>query len=231
VNFSLFLSAVYPYGDPRRIFAQGNQEKLWHLVSEVWRHCAPTPKRIGEDISCWPAIHKNIVAVNGAVVVDYNFRTSRRVLQIGGKVNAGGTKTCKIKLKKRDRKDSVAHVLVCHPLLKEAERAMLGLPPRFRPPPPRPPPPPRLILLCMIVLSRLQPLPSLLLSLLLLLLPLLPLLLAAGSSRAVASELRPGPGSRLLLKLKPPCARSRTRARVRNPTTTTTAICYRSARK
>jgi hypothetical protein len=51
----------------------------------------------------------------------------------------------------------------------------------------------------MLLLSRLQPLPPLLLS-------LLPLLLAAGSARAVAAERRPGPGSRLLLKLKPPRA-------------------------
>jgi hypothetical protein len=42
----------------------------------------------------------------------------------------------------------------------------------------------------------------LLLSLLPLLLSLLPLLLAAGSARAVAAERRPGPGSRLLLKLE-----------------------------
>jgi hypothetical protein len=60
----------------------------------------------------------------------------------------------------------------------------------------------------MLLLSRLQPLPPLLLS-------LLPLLLAAGSARAVAAERRPGPGSRLLLKLNPPRTRSKTRARVR----------------
>jgi hypothetical protein len=42
----------------------------------------------------------------------------------------------------------------------------------------------------------------LLLSLLPLLLSLLPLLLAAGSLRAVTAERRPGPGSRLLLKVK-----------------------------
>jgi hypothetical protein len=35
VNSILSLSAVYPYGDPRRIFAQGNQQQLWHLVSQV----------------------------------------------------------------------------------------------------------------------------------------------------------------------------------------------------
>jgi hypothetical protein len=53
----------------------------------------------------------------------------------------------------------------------------------------------------MLLLSRLQPLPPLLLS-------LLPLLVAAGNTRAAAAERRPGPGSRLLLKLKPPRARS-----------------------
>jgi hypothetical protein len=44
-------------------------------------------------------------------------------------LSADGTKTCNSKLKKRDRKDSVAQVLFCHPLLKEAGRLMLGLPP------------------------------------------------------------------------------------------------------
>jgi hypothetical protein len=52
----------------------------------------------------------------------------------------------------------------------------------------------------MLLMSRLQPLPPLLLSLLPLLLSLLPLLLAAGSARAVAAERRPGPVSRMLLK-------------------------------
>jgi hypothetical protein len=44
-------------------------------------------------------------------------------------VSADGTKTCKTELKKRDRKDSVAQVLIRNPLLKEAERVVLGLPP------------------------------------------------------------------------------------------------------
>jgi hypothetical protein len=64
----------------------------------------------------------------GAVVEDCNFRTGRRVLRIYGKVSADGTKTPKTKLKKRDRKDSLAQVLICHPLLKEAECAILRLP-------------------------------------------------------------------------------------------------------
>jgi hypothetical protein len=50
------------------------------------------------------------------------------VLRIDGKLSANDTKTCKTKLKKRDRKDSVAQVLVCHPLLKEAEGVMFELP-------------------------------------------------------------------------------------------------------
>jgi hypothetical protein len=58
VNSYPSLSAVYPYGDPRRIFAQGNQEQLWHLVSEVWKYCAPTPERIDKEISRRPAVKK-----------------------------------------------------------------------------------------------------------------------------------------------------------------------------
>jgi hypothetical protein len=56
--------------------------------------------------------HKKIVAVNGAAVEDCSLRTGRRVLRIDGKVSADGAKTCKSKLKKRGRKDSVAQVLV-----------------------------------------------------------------------------------------------------------------------
>ena len=56
--FNVALSSTSPYGDSRRIFAQGNQKQLWHLVSEVWKHCAPTPERIDEEISCWPAVNK-----------------------------------------------------------------------------------------------------------------------------------------------------------------------------
>ena len=135
VNFNLSLSTVYQYGDLRWIFAQGNQEQLRHLVSEVLKHCGPTLERIDEGISCWPAVNKNIIAVNGAVVGDCNFRTGHRVLLIDGKSSTDNTKTCKTKLKKRGLKDSLAQVLVCHPLLKEAERVMLGLLPL--PPAPR----------------------------------------------------------------------------------------------
>jgi len=121
-------------------------------VSEVGKHCAPTAERIDEEISCWPAVNKKIIAVNGAVVEDCNFWTGCRVLRVDGKVSADGTKTCKTKLKKRDRKDSVAQVLVCNPLLKEAERVMLGLPL----PPVMAAAPPRLfLLLCMLLLPRL----------------------------------------------------------------------------
>jgi hypothetical protein len=48
--FNVALSSTSPYGDSRRIFAQGNQNQLWCLVVESWDHCAPTPGRITEEI-------------------------------------------------------------------------------------------------------------------------------------------------------------------------------------
>lgn len=51
------------------------------------------------------------------------------MLRIDGKVSADGTKTRKTKLKRRERKDILGKVLAVHPLLKDAERVLLGLPP------------------------------------------------------------------------------------------------------
>ena len=53
------LSAVYPHGDPQRTFTQGNQEQLPNLMTGCWKHCTPTPERINEDISGWPAVAEN----------------------------------------------------------------------------------------------------------------------------------------------------------------------------
>ena len=62
MNYSLYLSAVYPYyGDSRRIFAQGNQEQLPYLMAGCLKNRAPTPERTSEDISGRPAVAKKIV--------------------------------------------------------------------------------------------------------------------------------------------------------------------------
>jgi len=129
INYHLSLSAVYPYGDPRRIFAQGNQEQLSYLMTECWNHCPPTPERINEDTAGWPAVTAKIVEAKGCVVPDCDFRSGRRQFRIDGKMNADGTEMRAAKLRKRDRKETVAQELVCHPLLKGAERVLLGLPP------------------------------------------------------------------------------------------------------
>ena len=33
--FNHALATSYPLGDPRRIFGQGNQKQLWHLMTEI----------------------------------------------------------------------------------------------------------------------------------------------------------------------------------------------------
>jgi hypothetical protein len=51
------------------------------------------------------------------------------VLRIDGKKSADGTTFRKSKLKRRERKETLGQVLAVHPLLKDAERVLLGLPP------------------------------------------------------------------------------------------------------
>ena len=51
------------------------------------------------------------------------------MLRIDGKKSADGTTMRKSKLMRKDRKETLGQVLVVHPLLKDAERVLLGLPP------------------------------------------------------------------------------------------------------
>ena len=78
-----------------------------------------------------PAFNKKVMAANGAVVEDSNFRTGRRVLRLDGKVSAEGAKTRKTKVRKRGRKETAAQELVYHPLLYATTRPCSGC---FAPP-------------------------------------------------------------------------------------------------
>jgi hypothetical protein len=93
---------------------------------ECWVHCAPTPQRIKEDILGWPAVAKVIAAAKGAMVPDLDFRSGRRLLRTDHKTGPDGSAMRKTKAKKRDRKDTVAQELACHPQLKEAVNRLLG---------------------------------------------------------------------------------------------------------
>jgi hypothetical protein len=89
--FNVALSSTSPYGDSRRIFAQGSQQQLLNLMVECLDHCAPTPHRIKEGILAWPtAIQKNSEA-NGAAVADLDFRSGCRILRIDGKEAPDGS--------------------------------------------------------------------------------------------------------------------------------------------
>jgi hypothetical protein len=142
MNFNHALATAYPFGDPRRIFGQGSQPQLWHLMMECWDHCAPTPDRIKEDIFDWPNVTDAIVAANGTMVPDLNFRHGRREFRIDGKEGPDGTTKRKTKCRKRDRKGTVPTKLAIHPLLVGAESRLLGLPEPPTPPAPLPPPVP-----------------------------------------------------------------------------------------
>ena len=116
--FNHSLACVYPYGDKRRIFGKGTPKEVWYLMSECWKHCAPRPEQIKEDILGWERVNLKIIAAKGTMVPDENFRSGRRELRIDGKAGPGGSARRETKARKRDRKDTVAQELVSHPLLK-----------------------------------------------------------------------------------------------------------------
>ena len=124
--FNHSLACVYPYGDKRRIFGQGTPKEVWYLMSECWKHCAPRPEQIKEDILGWERVNLKIIAAKGTMVPDENFRSGRRELRIDGKAGPGGSARRETKARKRDRKDTVAQELVSHPQLKEAVEILLG---------------------------------------------------------------------------------------------------------
>ena len=126
MNFNHALACVYPYGDARRIFGQGTPNEVWHLMNECWIHCAPAPERIKEDILGWKGVAQQIVDAKGAMVPDLDFRSGRRLLRINNKTGSNGSTMRKTKAKERDRKDTVAQELTCHPQLKGVVDVLLG---------------------------------------------------------------------------------------------------------
>ena len=124
--FNASLSSVYPFAicDPRRIFSQGTPNEVWHLMSETWKHCAPSTESLLEDFNGWPRVAEKIVAAGGAWVHDECFRSGRRVIRVDHKGAKGAMR--KTKLSKRDRKATMDKELVVHPALREAEELLLG---------------------------------------------------------------------------------------------------------
>ena len=122
---SLSLSSVFPVGDPRRIFGQGTPKQVSFLLKETWEHSAPTPERMAEDMLNLPIVCDKIIAANGSVVPDMNFRSGRRLIREDGKGEVEG-ELRKSKARKRDRISTVPWDLVSHPSLKEAERLLCG---------------------------------------------------------------------------------------------------------
>jgi hypothetical protein len=115
------LSWVYPHGDSRRIFGQGTPKEVWYLMEQTWTViCAPSNARITEDISGWERVCRKIVEANGCIVLDENFRTGRRARKMHGE----GMRTTK--LRKRDRKSTLALQLPIHPSLQGAYAILMG---------------------------------------------------------------------------------------------------------
>lgn len=121
MSFNASLSAIYPIGDPRRIFNQGTPSGLWHLMEETWTTVgAPSDLRVAEDIAGWGKVCDKIIEANGCIVPDENFRTGHRARKIHGE---GKRQT---KLRKRDRKETMNLELPVHPRLKSAYEALMG---------------------------------------------------------------------------------------------------------
>ena len=86
----------------------------WTVIDE------PSNARITEDISGWERVCRKIAEANGCVVLDENFRTGRRARKMHGE----GMRTTK--LRKRDRKSTLASELPIHPSLQGAYAILMG---------------------------------------------------------------------------------------------------------
>ena len=80
---------------------------------------------MAEDMLNLPIVCDKIIAANGSVVPDMNFRSGRRLIREDGKGEVEG-ELRKSKARKRDRISTVPWDLVSHPSLKEAERLLCG---------------------------------------------------------------------------------------------------------
>lgn len=121
MSFNCALAHVYLFGDERRIFGQGTPRELWFLMEQTWSVVgAPSNARIAEDIEGWERVCQKIVAAEGCIVPDENFRTGRRERKMHGDGNR------KTRLRTRDRISTQNSDLPVHPKLLHAYEILMG---------------------------------------------------------------------------------------------------------
>ena len=112
IEYHVSLTSAYEVGDPRK-FGFGTPAEVQHTMERVWQ-VAPTSERIVEDISCFHEVVKKIIEAQGCVVPDEFLRTGRRARRADDKG------VCKVKPRKRQRKETNQKIQDVHPDAVEA---------------------------------------------------------------------------------------------------------------
>ena len=114
MEFNCSLASVYPLGDPRRIFNQGNPMELWHLMETTWTEVAPDSESLVQDFSAFLPVARIVNENEGRLVPDLALRSGRRHLS---KKHAGEKRKSNIK-----SRDTIATQMMpkVHPSLEEA---------------------------------------------------------------------------------------------------------------
>ena len=114
MEFNCSLASVYPLGDPRRIFNQGNPMELWHLMETTWTEVAPDSESLVQDFSAFLDVARIVHENEGCLVPDLAFRSGRRHLS---KKHAGEKRKSHIKSRDTIATQTIPKV---HPSLEEA---------------------------------------------------------------------------------------------------------------
>ena len=69
MEFNCSLASVYPLGDPRRIFNQGNPMELWHLMETTWTEVAPDSESLVQDFSAFLPVARIVHANEGLSLI------------------------------------------------------------------------------------------------------------------------------------------------------------------
>ena len=127
VSFSCSLASVYPVDGPRRQrWNQGDKDKRFSVMEQVWLQVAPTSDRIIEDIEHLPIVVEKIIEYEGALVPDEVIRSGRRALSDNDREKQP-KKSRKRNPSKRD-KIATQKGMIIHEDLVEANSRLLGNP-------------------------------------------------------------------------------------------------------
>lgn len=118
MEFNCSLASVYPHGDDRRIFKQGNPTELWHLMETTWVEVAPDSESLVQDFLAFLPVARIVHENEGRLVPDLALRSGRRHLS---KKHAGEKRKSNIK-----SRDTIATQVIpkVHPSLDDAVKIM-----------------------------------------------------------------------------------------------------------